>query len=68
MITISLVRACIIPDIYSYVPFVIGAFTIAATTILTIGLPWRRLPARTVLLIPLLDIIAIGLVLGGVPG
>lgn len=63
--TISLVGAIIIPDIYSYVPFVIGSLMIAAITLLTIGLPWRRLPARAVLVIPLLDIVAIGLIAYG---
>lgn len=67
VITISLVGAVILPDIYSYVPFVIGSLMIAAITIVTIGLPWRRLPARAVLIIPLLDIIAIGFIsYGGV--
>jgi two-component system phosphate regulon sensor histidine kinase PhoR len=67
VITISLVAAIIIPDIYSYVPFVIGSLMIAAITTLTMGLPWRRLPARAVLAIPLLDIIAIGFIsYGGV--
>jgi two-component system phosphate regulon sensor histidine kinase PhoR len=67
VVTISLVGAIIIPDIYSYVPFVIGSLMIAAITILTMGLPWRRLPARAVLVIPLLDIVAIGLIsYGGV--
>ncbi len=65
MSTISLVGAIIIPDIYSYVPFVIGSLMIAAITLLTIGLPWRRLPARAVLVIPLLDIVAIGLIAYG---
>lgn len=67
VITISLVGAVILPDIYSYVPFVIGSLMIAAITIVTIGLPWRRLPARAVLIIPMLDIIAIGFIsYGGV--
>lgn len=61
VITISLVAAIIIPDIYSYVPFVIGSLMIATVTIVTLGVPWRRLPARAVLVIPLLDIVAIGL-------
>jgi two-component system phosphate regulon sensor histidine kinase PhoR len=67
VVTMSLVGAIIIPDIYSYVPFLIGSLLIAAITILTMGLPWRRLPARAVLAIPLLDIIAIGFIsYGGV--
>lgn len=67
VITISLVGSIILPAIYSYVPFVIGSLMIAVITVLTIGLPWRRLPARAVLAVPMLDIIAIGFIsYGGV--
>lgn len=62
VVTISVIGAIIIPDMYSYVPFLIGTIAIAAITMLTLGLPWRRLPAGLVVAIPLADIVAIGLI------
>lgn len=41
--------------------FIAGLVVLVATTLVTLAVPWQRLPRRAVVLIPLLDTLAVGL-------
>lgn len=62
VITIALSGSILMPQMFSYPPFLIGALGIMAITIATLAAPWRRIPSPFIASVPLADIVAIGLI------
>ena len=67
VVTITVVGSVLMPEMLTSPLFVSGALGVLTITMVTLGLPWRRLEPWVVGLIPLADIVAIGLMgFGGV--
>lgn len=66
----SVVMLCVLvlalrPELFAQWNFAVGMFTLIVVTVATLAIPWSKLPRNTVLAIPFLDTIAIGLVASG---
>ncbi|GAA2998310.1 ATP-binding protein [Microbacterium aurantiacum] len=65
VIVIALMAMVLAPVFFGRLHFVIGTAVIVGLAALTIGLPWDRLPKQTVLAVPFLDAVAIGVLAFG---
>lgn len=61
VVVIALLVQALSPQTLTQWTFTVGVSMIVILTALALALPWQRLPSWTVMLIPLLDIIAVGL-------
>jgi two-component system phosphate regulon sensor histidine kinase PhoR len=67
VVTIAAIGSIIMPEMYASPLFVAGTLAIIALTLACLAIPWRRVPPWAVALVPLADIVAIGLMgYGGV--
>lgn len=66
----SVVLTCILvmalqPAVFGRWNFLVGAFSVVALTLVTLAVPWARVPPQAVLAIPFADAVAIGLMSSG---
>lgn len=61
VVVIALLVQGLSPETFEYWTFSVGVSLVVVLTALALALPWQRMPKRAVLLIPLLDILAVGL-------
>jgi two-component system phosphate regulon sensor histidine kinase PhoR len=67
VVTIAAIGSIIMPQMYASPLFVVGILAIIALTLACLAIPWQRVPPWGVALVPLADIVAIGLMgYGGV--
>ncbi|GAA3203548.1 PAS domain-containing sensor histidine kinase [Microbacterium terregens] len=62
VVTIMIIGAVLMPSMFASPFFVTGILSIFAITVATLSLPWHRLPLLAVVVIPLADAMAIGVV------
>ncbi|GAA5035530.1 sensor histidine kinase [Microbacterium fluvii] len=60
--------ALLVPSVLQLPQFIAGAVAIVAITCAVLATPWHRASKRTVVFVPLLDIVAIGMLASGTEG
>jgi len=64
IVAIAVMITAFKPQLLALPLFITGLALVVATTLLTFALPWHRMPRRAVVIIPLLDVLAVGFTTG----